>query len=144
MKKTVLLILIIFLLLPAQGKASDMAHPEFNRIKAKELKQLMDKKSEFILIDTRDSGKYSAGHIKGAANIHYDPSGDPNIRNMTLMALSMDKLIIVYCDCEDEKNAAALALELYDLGCDMDNLKILSGGIARWNEQGYPIITAGE
>ena len=146
MKKTVLLILITFLLLPAQGKTADAAHPEFNRIKAEELKQLIDKKSEFILIDSRDSEKYSAGHIKGAVNIHYDPSGDPNIRNMTLMALPMDKLIIVYCDCEDkdEKNAAGLALELYDLGCDMDNLKILSGGIARWKKQGYPLITAGE
>jgi rhodanese-related sulfurtransferase len=55
----------------------------------------------------------------------------------------MDKLIIIYCDSEDENISAGLALELYDLGCDMDNLKILSGGAAQWKKQGYPLITAG-
>jgi 3-mercaptopyruvate sulfurtransferase SseA len=62
---------------------------------------------------------------------------------MTLMALPMDKLIIIYGDNEDEKASASLALELYDLGCDMDNLKILSGGAAQWKKQGYPLLTAG-
>jgi 3-mercaptopyruvate sulfurtransferase SseA len=143
MKKIVLLILMAFLSLPAPGNAADAAHPELSRIKAKELKQLMDKKSEIILIDSRDSGKYNSGHIEGAVNIHFDPSGDPNVRNMTLMALPMDKLIIIYGDNEDEKASAGLALELYDLGCDMDNLKILSGGAAQWKKQGYPLLNAG-
>jgi len=143
MKKLVFLILMIFLSLPAPGNSAEVSHPELSRIKAKELKQLKDKKREIILIDARDSGKYNAGHIEGAVNIHFDPSGDPNARNMTLMALPMDKLIIIYCDSEDENISAGLALELYDLGCDMDNLKILSGGAAQWKKQGYPLITAG-
>lgn len=143
MKKIVLLILMVFLFFPVLGNAAGAAHTELNRIKAKELKQLMDKKSEFILIDSRDSEKYSQGHIKGAVNIQFDPSGDPNILKMTLMAIPMDKLIVVYGDSEDENIAAGLALELYDMGCDMNNLKILSGGIAQWKKLGYPLITAG-
>ncbi len=144
MKKIVLLILMVFLSSAVLVNAADVAHPELNRIKAKELKQLMDKKGEFILIDSRDSGKYSNGHIKGAVNIHFDDSGDPMVRRMSLMALPMDRLIIVYCDCEDEKSAAGLVLDLYDMGCDTDFLKILSGGVAQWKKQGYPIVTAGE
>lgn len=144
MKKTVLTLLMFFLFLPVQSNAADVAHPELNRIKAEELKQLMDKKKEFILIDSRDSGKYSEGHIKGAVNIHFDASGDPMVRKMSLMALPMDRLIVVYCGSEDEKTAAGLAMDLYDMGCDMDKLKILSGGITRWKNLGYPLVTAGE
>jgi rhodanese-related sulfurtransferase len=135
---------MIFLSSPVQGIAADLAHPELNRIKTKELKQLTDNKSEFILIDSRDSGKYSQGHIKGAINISFNPSGDPNALKMTLMALPIDRLIIVYCDSEGEKISAGLAMDLYDMGCDMDNLKILSGGMAQWKKMGYPLIKAGE
>lgn len=141
MKKTVLLILMVCISIPVLINAAD---PQPARIKAKELKHLMDNNEEFLLIDSRDSGRYGAGHIKGSANIHYDPSGDPNMRNMTLMALPMDKPVIIYGDGEDEETAAAMAMELYDMGCDMDKLKILSGGIAQWKKQGYPLIKAGE
>ena len=144
MKKIVLLILMVIIPLSAPCKAADVDHPEFNRIKTNELKQLIEKKIEFILIDSRDSGKYGQGHIEGAVNIHFDPSGDPNARKMTLMALPIDNLIIVYGDGEDEKTAVGLALELYDMGCDKENLKILSGGIAQWEKQGNTIITAGK
>ena len=144
MQRLVLLILTVLLSFPVTGKAIELAHPEIDRIKAEDLKQLMDNKSGFILIDSRDSGKYKEGHIEGALNIHFDDSGDPTVRQMSLMALPMDRLLIVYCGCEDEKTAAGLVLEMYDMGCDMDNLKILSGGIAQWKKQGYPIKTAGE
>ena len=143
MKKIVLLILTIFLFLPIQSNAADVAHPELNRINAKALKQLIDKKGEFILIDSRDSEKYNNGHIKGAVNIHFDPEGDPNVLNMSLMALPMDKLLIVYCDSKDEKISAGLALDLYNMGCSKDKLKILSGGISQWRKSGYPV-TAGQ
>lgn len=144
MKKTVLLILMIFLLSPVKGIAADLAHPELNRIKAEELRRLTDNKSEFILIDSRDSGKYRQGHIKGAINISFDPSGDPNVLKMTLMAIPMDKVIIVYCDSEGENISAGLAMDLYNMGCDMDSIKILSGGMAQWKKMGYPLIKAGE
>jgi 3-mercaptopyruvate sulfurtransferase SseA len=40
---------------------------------------------------------YNQGHIKGAINIYYDPTGDPTSLEMMLMGLPMDKLIIIYC-----------------------------------------------
>lgn len=100
MKKGIISILLfgVFLILPvlciSAGKA---VHPELPRITAEELKKLIDEKGDYILVDSRDSGSYSKEHIKGAINIHYDPTGDPMTRRMTLMALPMDKLIVVYC-----------------------------------------------
>jgi 3-mercaptopyruvate sulfurtransferase SseA len=76
---------------------ADVAYPEVPRIAAEELKRLMDKKSEYVLVDTRDSEKYDQGHIKGAVNIYYNPIGDPVAREMMLLALPMDQFIIIYC-----------------------------------------------
>ena len=102
MKKGVVLTLLVGLLIalttPGAGnEEADVAYPEVSRITAEELKQLMDKKSEYVLVDTRDSESYNQGHIKGAINIHYNPVGDPVAREMMLLALPMDELIIVYC-----------------------------------------------
>jgi 3-mercaptopyruvate sulfurtransferase SseA len=83
---------------PQAKRAVVAAHPEVPRITAQELKQLMDKKGEYILVDTRDSYSYDHGHIKGAVNIYNDPEGDPYPRKMMLRALPRDKLIILYCD----------------------------------------------
>jgi len=81
-----------------QAERAEVAHPEVPRITAKELKQLMDKKGEYILVDTRNSYSYDYGHIEEAINIYYDPQGDPFPRQMMLRALPRHKLIILYCD----------------------------------------------
>ena len=76
----------------------EVAFPEVPRITAEELKQLMDKKGEYVIVDTRSSSSYDYGHIEGAINIYSDPQGDPFPRQMMLGALPRNKLIILYCD----------------------------------------------
>jgi|WetSurSiteA1Bulk_404760.scaffolds.fasta_scaffold56473_1 predicted sulfurtransferase len=75
-----------------------MAHPEVPRITAEELKRLMDKKGEYVLLDVRDSYSNDAGHIEGAQNISFDANEDPTARGMMLMELPMKTLIVLYCD----------------------------------------------
>ena len=114
--------------------------PNIPRITAEELKQMIDKGEEFVAVDVRDSGSYEAGHIKGAVNIYYDPTSDPMARQMMLIALPMDKLIVTYCDCTDDASSANMAEELYQLGYDRDKIKVLSGGSLRWVELKYPLV----
>ena len=88
------------LTLPMQGfsgEEDEMMHPEVPRITAEELKQLIDEEGEYVLVDSRDSMSYDQGHIKGAINIYYNPTGDPTALEMMLIGLPMDKLIIIYC-----------------------------------------------
>ena len=113
--------------------------PNLPRITAEELKQMIDKGTEFVALDVRDSSSYETGHIKGAVNIYYDPTSDPTERQMMLMALPMDKLIVTYCDCTDDASSANMAQELYQLGYDRDKIKVLSGGSLRWVELKYPM-----
>jgi len=123
---------------PADSKEK-VVHPEILRVTAEELRQMIDKGAAFVAVDVRDSGSYEAGHIKGAINIYYDPTADPMDRQMMLLALPMDKLVITYCDCTDDASSAAIADELYKLGYDRDKVKILSGGSLRWVELKYPV-----
>ncbi|MDM7995259.1 MAG: rhodanese-like domain-containing protein [Acidobacteriota bacterium] len=124
---------------PALAK-EDVVLPSIPRVSAEELKQMIDKGEDLVTIDTRDGGSYDAGHIKGAINIYYNPTADPMERQMMLIALPMDKLIVTYCDCTDDGNSAQLADEIYKLGYDRDKVKVLAGGSLRWIELKYPLV----
>jgi rhodanese-related sulfurtransferase len=139
---SLLLILPLAFLIGASSGYSEekVVHPEIPRITAEELKQMIDKGTDLVAVDVRDSGSYEAGHIKGAINIYYDPTSDPMDRQMMLLALPMDKLVVTYCDCTDDASSAAIADELYKLGYDRDKVKILSGGSLRWVERKYPLV----
>jgi rhodanese-related sulfurtransferase len=113
--------------------------PHIPRIKAEELKKMIESRSEMVIVDVRDSGSYEAGHIKGAINIYYDPTADPMGRQMMLMALPMEKLIVTYCDCSDDASSAKIADELYQLGYEKEKLRALSGGSLRWIELKYAL-----
>ena len=140
---TLILILpLISIVYAFSGPASEekVVLPNIPRISVEELKGLIDKDANLVIVDTRDGGSYAAGHIKGAINIYYDPTSDPMNRQMMLIALPMDKLIVTYCDCTDDANSAEMADELYQLGYDRDKIKVLSGGSLRWVELKYPLV----
>ncbi len=121
--------------------AEEVVLPNIPRIKAEDLKQMIDKGAgEFVVLDVRDTGSYEVGHIKGAVNVYYDPNADPTERQMMLVALPMDKLIVTYCDCTDDASSAKIADELYKLGYDRDKIKVLSGGSLRWVELKFPMV----
>jgi rhodanese-related sulfurtransferase len=147
MKSKVILCLILVLLpiilisaFAAPTPEDKVVLPNIPRIKAEELRTMIDKGGPFVVLDVRDSGSYEAGHIKGAVNVYYDANADPTERQMMLIALPMDKLIITYCDCTDDASSANMAQELYKLGYDRDKVKVLSGGSLRWVELKYPMV----
>lgn len=74
-----------------------MSNDSVLRISCEELKQLIDAEERIVIIDTRESTEYSAGHIHGAINIHYSVLGDPMGRELMLSALPGDTLLVPYC-----------------------------------------------
>jgi rhodanese-related sulfurtransferase len=114
--------------------------PQVPRITAEEVERLVKTKTNVVLVDTDDSVAYDAEHIKGAINMAYDPTVDPQDRQATLGALPSDKLIVFYCNCSHEEDSAPLVLEMWQLGYDHDKVKALKGGLTRWEQLGYPLI----
>jgi len=135
--------ILLFALIPLSAAfGEDVLFPKLPRITVEEVKKKVDREDkDFVLLDVRDAASYAAGHIKGAINIYYDPTGDPMNRQMMLMALPMDRLIVTYCDCTDDGNSAMVADELISLlGYDEDKVSILSGGSLRWVELKYTMV----
>jgi rhodanese-related sulfurtransferase len=115
-------------------------HPEVPRIAALEVKKLIEKKADFIIIDTQPPENYQMWHIPKAVNIPYISTGNPTDRELMLVALPMDKFIVIYCLCEEGTDSARMALELKQLGYDNDKIKVLENGLIKWDELGYPMI----
>jgi rhodanese-related sulfurtransferase len=117
-----------------------LAHPEIPRIPAKELVQLLKKKSEIVVVDTQASDGYEMWHIPSAVNIPYISTEDPTNRQLMLMALPMEKLIVIYCLCEEGTDSAKMAVELVHLGYSQEKVRVLEGGLVLWDGKGYPMV----
>jgi rhodanese-related sulfurtransferase len=101
-------------------------------INAEELKQKIDSKEGFILIEVLLPELYEQWHIPGAINIPAD-----DMRDIAPGKLSKDAEIIVYCrslTC-GASDRAADALE--DMG--YKNITIFRGGKREWEEKGFTV-----
>ncbi len=123
---------------PGDAKEAE-PFPDVPRITAEEVQRLLKDTAKLVLVDTDDTMTYGEEHIKGAVNMTYDPTVDPQEREAILGALPGDKLIVIYCNCPHEEDAAPIVKELWQLGYDHDKVKALKGGLARWEELHYPL-----
>jgi|WetSurMetagenome_2_1015567.scaffolds.fasta_scaffold246599_2 rhodanese-related sulfurtransferase len=117
-----------------------IVHPEVPRIPAPELAQLLKTRADIVIVDTQAPDSYEMWHIPSAINIPYISTANPMDRQLMLRALPMDKLIVIYCLCEEGTDSAKMALELRQLGYNKENIKVLEGGLVLWDEKGRPMI----
>jgi rhodanese-related sulfurtransferase len=117
-----------------------LAHPEIPRIPAKELVQLLKNKADIVVVDIQASDGFDMWHIPSAVNITYVSTEDPTNRQLRLMALPMEKMIVVYCLCEEGTDSAKMAIELMQLGYSKEKIRVLEGGLVLWDEKGYPMV----
>ncbi|MCG7599833.1 rhodanese [Halomonas sp. McH1-25] len=86
-----------------------------------------------VVIDTRSSAKYLAGHIPGAISLPH--------RDMTLDrlgALAMDRVYITYCDGIGCNASTKGAWQLARHGL---RVKELLGGLDFWKRDGHPVVS---
>jgi rhodanese-related sulfurtransferase len=70
MKKTIVLLVISLVFVFSHASADN-----FKSITADELKRMLDKKTELVLVDARPEPEYSQGHIPMSVNIPPDKVG---------------------------------------------------------------------
>ena len=75
-----------------------MENDNIERMTCEELKERIDNNERPLVIDTRESGQFMAGHIPGAVNVSYSAAGDPMEWEMMLSALPGGRLTVIYCD----------------------------------------------
>jgi rhodanese-related sulfurtransferase len=109
---------IIFSLLRGKQKIKGPNGAEYHKLNGLELKEWIDDKEEFFLVDVRTDSEYGVGHIKSAKNIP--------LQNLDVVAESTfknkDDFIVVYCLSGSRSLKAAKKLikkgytEVYDFG----------------------------
>ena len=87
-------------------------------------------REDALVVDVREPGEYSAGHILGAKNVplsRLDGSGE--------LAKRKDKPVILYCETGDRASKANATLR--KLG--FSRVVKLSGGLGAWQQAGLPV-----
>ena len=106
---------------------------EFEYISLERLRQLVERGDQSILVvDTQPRRVYEMGHIKGAVNLPWA------MDLQTPGNLPKDKILILYCDCQEEEDSIDMARQLKEKW-NYERIKLLKGGWSRWKGLGYPV-----
>jgi molybdopterin/thiamine biosynthesis adenylyltransferase/rhodanese-related sulfurtransferase len=112
-------------IVPVQESADDLVM----EIAVEQVKEMMDAKHAFKLIDVREPSEYGICKIEGATLI---PLGDIEAKDTALLnGLSPDDEIVLHCKAGVRSMKALKALE--EMG--FRNLKSMRGGINEWSEK---------
>ena len=94
MKNTVVLIAgVAALLLLAGGGAAEKSAGSYRQIRMEEAAAVMERETDYILLDVRTQEEYTQGHIPGAICVPNATIGDREIPELP----DKDQLILVYC-----------------------------------------------
>lgn len=94
-----------------------------------DVQDALAKGPDFVLLDVRSAALYAQGHIPGAIHL---PHG--KLVESKLAAWPADTLFVTYCAGPHCNGAARGALRLARLGRPV---KIMAGGIAGWEDEGF-------
>lgn len=104
----------------------------FPRVKAAELKKMIDSKAtDFLVVSNDPQESFDEGHIPGAISFPWAE------RIKGPVTLPRNKTLILYCACSHEEDSSDMAAKLAQFG--YRNVKVLDGGILKWTELKYPL-----
>ena len=114
--------------LPEYKQLVDAAKREIKEINPADLKNMQQKKEEFLLLDVREPDEVAEGAIAGAKTL---PRGQLEYKIDTI---TTDKNKPIVCYCGGGGRSALAAQSLQKMG--FKNVKSLAGGYKGWKESG--------
>ncbi len=110
-------------------------------ISVEEFDEMIENHDDLLIVDVREAGEFRRGHIPGAVLL---PRGLLEGAADDARRLQMEQLLgghhktFVLCS-RDGSGSATTADSLRQLG--FEKVYSLAGGIARWQAQGYALVT---
>jgi rhodanese-related sulfurtransferase len=109
----------------------EKAKAEIRMVSAAEVKEVLDKKEQVVILDVRDPWEYAAGHLPGAINVSrgtlefkiWDKVSDLNAK--------------IYVYCQTTMRSALATKTLNDLG--YKNAVLMNAQFPEWVQAGYPV-----
>ena len=137
MKKFKLLSLFLTICFSACGQKSfdemlsGMYHNTVPLIQSQELKDILEKDQQVIILDTRDKKEFKISHLPNAIRVGYD-----DFQKKSISKLSKDDKVIVYCSVG--YRSERIGEKLQKMGfTDVNNLY---GGIFEWKHEDLPVL----
>jgi len=135
-------VLSMFSFAPAQEKKPSGPPPVVQEMVAKaraaikvvpaaDVKAMIEKKENMILLDVRDGGEYSAGHLPGAMNI------SRGTLEFNVFGKIPDQNAKVYVYCKTKARSTLATKTLTDLG--YKNAMLVDISFEDWVKAGYPV-----
>ncbi len=106
--------------------------PDWNVVRAAELKKALDSGQKIFLLDVREPGEFEAGHIEGAVNIPVRELP----RRVKELPEDRGLKMVAYCASGIRSAYATMFLRVYGYG----DVRTLEHGIREWAGAGYPIV----
>ena len=138
LRNMVLSSLIVVMVIAIGGAATAQEAPpipkEITVISGEQLKQMLDSKKTFLLVDARNGQEYQEGYIPTAVHV-YDKKME---EHKDKFPADKNYPIVFYCNgypkCVRSLNGAKMALSW-----GYTNISLYAAGIPDWLEKGYPI-----
>ena len=101
-----------------------------------EVKNMVESKEKFILLDVRDMKDYQMGHIAGSVNMPRAISLSGRLLEYHLSKLIPDKnaKVVVYCDFDTRSPLTVKTMN----EVEYKNASYMKGGYKAWKDAGYP------
>jgi rhodanese-related sulfurtransferase len=100
-------------------------------VKAEEVKTAIDKKEKAVLLDVRDPGEFTAGHLPGAINV------SRGTLEFNVWSKIPDQNAKIYVYCKTAGRSAFATKTLNDLG--YKNAVLMDAQFEDWIKAGYPV-----
>ena len=112
-----------------------------NEISCEELKNKIDQKDKFKLVNCLSKNKFEMKHIAGSLNFPINPDkleDIPGLEKEIKSFFALDDDIVVYCTDTNCQASIFIYNKMDSLG--FNNIKRFSGGIRAWEEDGYKCV----
>lgn len=99
---------------------------------------LRDRAGEIVLVDTRATAAFSAGHVPGAINL---PHAEVTPEALAALDPTGERLFVTYCWGPHCNGATRGALAIATAG---RRVKEMLGGIWGWQQEGFALVSSAE
>jgi len=104
-------------------------------ITTEEVKENLDNKKDFLLVDTLSKNSFEGKHVPGAKNIPYSPTFLKDFEEA--VTIPKDTEIVVYCASSGCQLSVMSADVLNEAG--YTNVSHFKDGLAGWMQAGYEL-----
>ncbi|HKO99600.1 MAG TPA: rhodanese-like domain-containing protein [Pyrinomonadaceae bacterium] len=105
------------------------------KIGVSELKAALDQGKQLVILDVRDRAQFTNAHIPASKNI---PLDELEVRGPN--ELRAADAIVTYCRCLNDEKSELARQTLSSLG--FTKVKVLDGGIGRWEEANLSLVSS--